>query len=61
MGVIMGFGFMARMVMVMRAVVARVVMIVRLGSTTMGVLMEMFVQVFMSMSMGVTGWRPWPS
>ena len=50
---IMGFRFMARMVMVMSPVVARVVMVVRLGSAAMGVLMEMFVQVFMAMSMGV--------
>ena len=52
-GVIMGFGFMARMVMAVRPVVTRVLMVVCLGSTAMGVLMEMFVQVLMGMSMGV--------
>jgi len=52
-GVIMGFGFMARMVMVVRPVVARVLMVVCLGGTTVRVFMEMFVQVLMGMSMGV--------
>gem|GEM_PF-6353479 len=47
-GANMGSRFMAGMVMVMRAVVARVVMVVCVGSTAMGVLMEMFVQVLMA-------------
>ncbi len=48
MAVNMGFRFMARMVMVMKAVVARMVMIVCVGCTAMGVLMEMFVQVLVA-------------
>lgn len=44
---------MAGMVMVMSAMVARVVMVVHLGSTAMGVLVEMLVQVLVAMSMGV--------
>jgi hypothetical protein len=46
-----GFGFMAGMVMVMRAVFARMVMVMHFGPTAMGVLMEMFVQVLVRMSM----------
>jgi hypothetical protein len=52
-GVSMVFRFMAGMIMVMRAVVARMVMVVRLGSPAMGVLMEMFVQVLVRMSVGM--------
>jgi len=52
-GVIMGFRFMAGMVMVMRPVVTRVLMVVCLGGPGMGVLMEMFVQVFVGMAMGM--------
>jgi len=52
-GVIVGFCFMARMVMVMRAVVASVIMVVYLRSPAMGVLMEMFVQVLVGMPMGM--------
>ena len=51
--VIMGLRFMVRMVMVMRAVIARVIMVVCLGSPPMGVLMEMFVQVLVGMAMGM--------
>ena len=52
-GVIMGFRFMAGMVMVMRPVVARVLMVVRLGEPAMGVFMEMFVQVLVGVGMGM--------
>ena len=52
-GVIMGFRFMAGMVMVMRPVVTRVLMVVRLGEPAMGVLMEMFVHVLVGMGMGM--------
>ena len=52
-GVNMGFRFMTRMVMVVKAVVARVVMVVGLGSTSMGVLVEMFVQVLVPVSMNM--------
>ena len=52
-GVIMGFRFVAGMVMVMKAVVGRVIMVVHLGSPAMGVLMEMFVQVLVAMAMGM--------
>ncbi len=41
------------MVVVMRAVVARVVMVMYLGRSAMGVLMEMFVQVLVAMAMGM--------
>jgi hypothetical protein len=51
-GVNMGFRFMVRMVMVV-GLIARVVMVVCVGSTAMGVIMEMFVRVLMPMSMGV--------
>jgi hypothetical protein len=51
--VIMGLRFMVRMVMVMRAVIARVIMVVCLGSPPMGVLMEMFVQVLVPVSMNM--------
>ena len=37
----------------MRAVVARVVMVMYLGRSAMGVLMEMFVQVLVAMAMGM--------
>ncbi len=53
MAVNMGFRFMARMVMVMGAVVARVVMVVYLGSPAMGVFMEMFVRVLVGVAMGM--------
>ncbi len=53
MSVIVGFRFMPRMVMVVSSVVTRVLMVVCLGSTAMGVLMEMFVQVLVAVSMGV--------
>ncbi len=53
MRVIVGFRFMAGMVMVMRPVVTRVLMAVGLSGPAMGVLMEMFVQVLMAVSMGV--------
>ncbi len=52
-GVIMGYRFMAGMVMVMRPVVARVIMVVYLGGPAVGVLMEMFVQVLVGMAMGM--------
>ena len=41
------------MVMIMGAVVARVVMVVHLGRSSMGVLMEMFVQVLVCMRMSM--------
>lgn len=53
MGVIMGFRFMAGMVMVMRAMVASMVMVVYVGNSSVGVLVEMFVQVLVSMIVGV--------
>jgi len=52
-GMIMGFHFVAGMVMVMRAVVARVVMVVHLGSRAMRVLVEVFVHVLVSMAMSM--------
>jgi hypothetical protein len=52
-GVIMGYRFMAGMVMVMRPVVTRVIMVVYLGGSAVGVLMEMFVQVLVGMAMGM--------
>ncbi|HYA42360.1 MAG TPA: hypothetical protein VEF34_13725 [Syntrophobacteraceae bacterium] len=53
MGVIVRFRLVTWMVMVMRAVVARVVMVVHLGSPAVRVLMEMFVQVLVSMAVGM--------
>ncbi len=53
MTVIMGFRFMTGMIMVMTAVVARVVVVVYVGRSAMGVLVEMLVQVLVCMSMGV--------
>ncbi len=46
---------MARMVMLVRPVVTRVLMVVCLGSTAVGVLMEMFVQVLMAVHLAVMG------
>ena len=51
--VIMGYSFMAGMLMVMRPVVTRVIMVVYLWGPAMGVLMEMFVQVLVGMAMGM--------
>ena len=53
MGMSMCFRFMAGMIVVMRAVVARVVMVVQLGNRAMRMLMEMFVQVLVPMNMGM--------
>jgi hypothetical protein len=49
----MGFRFMARMVMVVRAVGALVLMVVHLGRPAMGVLMEMFVLVLVGMAVSM--------
>jgi hypothetical protein len=49
----MGFLFVAGMFMIMRAVLARVIVVARLGRPAMRVLMKMFVQVLVRMSMGM--------
>jgi len=52
-GMRMGFLFVAGMFMIMRAVLARVIVVARLGRPAMRVLMKMFVQVLVRMSMGM--------
>lgn len=49
----MGLRFMSGMVMIMGPMIAGVSMVVPVGSATVGVLVEMFMQVLVAMSMDV--------